>query len=200
MPWALSIWSWICQGLNILWAVVTPPWSRLLAAACAHPCFQGVCPYNTTRQVQWNWTFIQFRSMPASRPCQGQPHSFTRTRSSLHQLCSPTCVCARPCRRLVVVVRGLPMRPCFPHSICFSEASIKCISCSRRRGSDEFPVAAFLCLCLHSYSRFISQVSKYPRQRERAVKVALFILVSEEEKKVFLRSTVVCSKCLLELV
>ena len=115
-------------------------------------------------------------------------------------VCVHVRVCARPCRRLVVVVRGLPMRPCFPHSICFSETTTKCISCSRRRGSDEFPVAAFLCLCLHSYSRFISQVSKYPRQRERAVKVALFILVSEEEKKVFLRSTVVCSNCSLELV
>ena len=78
-----------------------------------------------------------------------------------------------------LVVRGLPMRPCFPHSICFSETTTKCISCSRRRGSDEFPVAAFL--CLHSHSRFISQVSKYPRQRERAVKVALFILVSEKK-------------------
>jgi hypothetical protein len=127
-------------------------------------------------------------------------------------LFSDVCACVSVCVRVPVVDSSLwcVACPCFPHSILmFFNSSIKCISCSRRRGCDEFPdrsrrsqrcrVAAFPCLCFHSDSWFISPVSKYPRQRERAVKVARFILVFRRKKSSWGQQWCVPS-ALLELV
>jgi len=147
---------------------VTPASSRLLAAvACAHPCFQGASlQYNKAGAME-----LDFHSVPvhACLPSLSLAGSLIHpdNKSPSPALFSDVCACVSVCVRVPVVDSSLwcVACPCFPHSIIMffnSKASIKCISCSRRRGCDEFPdrsrrsqrcrVAAFPCLCLHSDS------------------------------------------------
>jgi hypothetical protein len=142
-----AIWSWICQGLN--WTscelCLCDTSAKAAASSSCMPMLSGRDP--TIQQGRCNGTGLPFSSCPCLPPVlvtSRLAHSLIRTTSSLLQLCSPMCVRACPCvcASLSSTHRcGAWLAHAFHIPYVFSthsKASIKCISCSRRRGSDEF--------------------------------------------------------------